>query len=254
MSSSGAKSAAGKKPQPKNFACDHPGCGKKFMERRAVLIHFNVHTGGAYTKSLAREFTDKLDILLSGPDPPPHCKIPLSHGYGCSAYTIVSPERYDEVRHHTWCLNGNGYAVTNITDSSGKHKAVRLHALLVETTENKQVDHNNGNKLNNTGDNLRSVSRSLNARNCKQISTNTSGYTGVCFEKRRGKWMARIHIDGKQRHLGYFENTDAGKIAAAETFDMAVIKLHPNDETARINFPDKRPDYLRKLGFTSVYE
>jgi peptidoglycan/xylan/chitin deacetylase (PgdA/CDA1 family) len=66
--------------------------------------------------------------------------------------------------------------------------------------------------------------------------------------------MARIHIDGKQRHLGYFENTDAGKIAAAETFDMAVIKLHPNDETARINFPDKRPDYLRKLGFTSVYE
>jgi hypothetical protein len=63
--------------------------------------------------------------------------------------------------------------------------------------------------------------------------------------------MARIHIDGKNRHLGYFENTDAGKIAAAETFDMAVARLYPDDETVLINFKEKRPEYLRKLGFVT---
>jgi hypothetical protein len=248
------KSAAGKKPQPKNFVCEHPGCEKKFRQRLDLLRHSDVHTDGAYTKSLALEFTKKLDTLLSGPDPPLFCKIPLSNGYECDAYTIVSPERYDEVRHHTWCFQSDGYAMTNITDSSGKRMKVRLHALLVETTENEHVDHEDQNKLNNTDKNLRAVSHSLNARNSKQNANNTSGYTGVDFHKPSGKWRARIKTDGKNRHLGRFENTDAGKVAAAEAYDVAVVKQYPDDETARINFPEKRLEYLRKLGFVASSE
>jgi hypothetical protein len=243
-----AQSAAGKKPKPKNFECQHPGCGKGFSARLWLLRHSDVHTDGAYTKSLAREFTKKLDTFLSGGNPPSHCKIPLSDGYECDAYTIVSPERYKEVREYSWYLMNTGYAATKIADSSGKQKTVRLHSMLVETTEGEQVDHEDQNKLNNTGDNLRAVSRNLNARNSKQNANNTSGYTGVCFDKKPCKWKAEIQIDGKNRFLGLFENTDAGKVAAAEAYDMAVVKLHPDDETARINFPEKRPEYLRRLG------
>jgi hypothetical protein len=242
-----AKSPAGKKPRPRNFVCLHPGCEKKFRDSADLLRHSDVHTDGAYTKSLALEFTKKLDALLSGPDPPLFCKIPLSHGYGCDAYTIVSPGKYDNIREYSWHFQSNGYAVTNITDSSGKHKIVRLHSMLVETTEGEHVDHEDQNKLNNTTDNLRAVSRSLNARNSRQNATNTSGYTGVYFDKRDCKWKAQVKIDGKNRHLGLFENTDAGKVAATEAYDMAVVKQYPNDETARINFPDKRPEYLQRL-------
>ncbi len=233
-----------------NFACPHPGCGKRFSARLWLLRHSDVHTNGAYTKTLAREFTKKLDTLLSGLDPSKYCKIPLSHGYECSAYTIVSPERYKEVSQHSWCLGSDGYAATAITDFSGKQTIVRLHSLLVETNEGEHVDHKDQNKLNNLGDNLRAVSHSLNARNCKQRATNTSGYTGISFDKPSGKWRAKIQTDGKRRHLGRFENTDAGKVAAAEAYDMAVVQLHQDDDTARINFPDKRPDYLLRLGLS----
>jgi hypothetical protein len=246
------KSAAGKKPRPKNFVCEHPGCGKKFAQRLYILRHGNVHTDGAYTKTLAREFTKKLDTFLSCLDPSKYCKIPLSNGYECEAYTIVSPGKYEKVRWYSWYLQNTGYAATKVTDSSGKRKTVQLHALLVETAEGEQVDHEDQNKLNNTDKNLRPISHGLNARNCKQRVTNTSGYTGVCFDKQPCKWKAQIKTDGKKRHLGLFENTDVGKIAAAEAFDMAVVRLHPNDETARINFPEKRADYLRKLGFISA--
>jgi hypothetical protein len=126
--------------------------------------------------------------------------------------------------------------------------------MLVETTEGEHVDHEDQNKLNNTTKNLRAISRELNARNSKQKETNTSGLTGVSFNKPRGKWQARISTDGKYRHLGLFDNTDAGKVAAAEAYDMAVVQLHPNDETARINFPEKRSEYLHKLGFVASSE
>jgi hypothetical protein len=39
-------------------------------------------------------------------------------------------------------------------------------------------------------------------------------------------------------------------VAAAEAYDMAVVQLHQDDDTARINFPDKRPDYLLRLGLS----
>jgi hypothetical protein len=37
---------------------------------------------------------------------------------------------------------------------------------------------------------------------------NTSGYPGVSWAKREQKWRARIKVDGKEKHLGYFNNKD----------------------------------------------
>jgi hypothetical protein len=39
-------------------------------------------------------------------------------------------------------------------------------------------------------------------------STNSSGYKGVAFDKRRTKWRARITFQKREIHLGYYENVE----------------------------------------------
>ena len=49
------------------------------------------------------------------------------------------------------------------------------------------------------------------------IKEGASKYTGVCFNKRYNKWQAQIHLDGKQRLIGYYydENEAAVDYARA---------------------------------------
>lgn len=72
------------------------------------------------------------------------------------------------------------------------------------------VDHESLDRSDNSIKNLRWISPSGNSRNIK--STGTSKYLGVSFHKQKSKWVARIRIDGKNKHLGYFEDEEeAGK-------------------------------------------
>jgi hypothetical protein len=45
------------------------------------------------------------------------------------------------------------------------------------------------------------------------LSRNTSGYRGVSWNKTLGKWWARITVNGKRVHLGYFDDVnEAGRV------------------------------------------
>lgn len=67
----------------------------------------------------------------------------------------------------------------------------------------KEIDHIDGNRLNNSLANLRIVSHHQNLFN----KTKTKGY---CWHKRDNKWMAQIRVNGQLKHLGYFDTeTDA---------------------------------------------
>jgi HNH endonuclease/AP2 domain len=54
-----------------------------------------------------------------------------------------------------------------------------------------EIDHIDGNSLNNSVENLRLVSAAVNLRNTKQRSTNSSGVTGVGFITTNGYTYAR---------------------------------------------------------------
>jgi hypothetical protein len=69
----------------------------------------------------------------------------------------------------------------------------------------KELDHEDGNGLNNVITNLKEVSRMQNSRNSRLRSTNTSGATGVRWDPRRGKWSARIMVAYKEKWLGEFD-------------------------------------------------
>lgn len=70
-----------------------------------------------------------------------------------------------------------------------------------------QIDHINGIKDDNRIANLRDVTNRVNAQNLKgPRSDNTSGFLGVRSQKtpKARKWTAKIVVDGRHVHLGYF--------------------------------------------------
>ena len=73
----------------------------------------------------------------------------------------------------------------------------------------KFIDHIDGDKTNNKIKNLRIANNSQNLMNRVSLAiNNTSGATGVVWNKRRKKWTARITIDRFQKHLGIFANKE----------------------------------------------
>lgn len=75
------------------------------------------------------------------------------------------------------------------------------------------IDHINGDKCDNRLINLRDVPQSINARNSRIPTHNTSGEVGVYFSKPRGKWYARIAGRLVKKHIGYFETKEEASMA-----------------------------------------
>lgn len=71
-----------------------------------------------------------------------------------------------------------------------------------------EIDHINGIKDDNRLENLREVNHEENCKNRLMRRDNTSGVTGVSFEKRRNRWIARTSINGKEKYLGSFKNLE----------------------------------------------
>ena len=70
------------------------------------------------------------------------------------------------------------------------------------------VDHINHDKLDNRKDNLRICSTRQNTMNQDVSKNNTSGITGVGWDKSSNKWIAYIKVNYRQITLGRFTNLD----------------------------------------------
>jgi hypothetical protein len=105
----------------------------------------------------------------------------------------------------------SGYLKVSIIDSNGVSKKFLVHQICYYIHTGIEplqiVDHMDGDSLNNRFDNLRLVTESVNSRNAKMRSDNTSGVTGVYWNKREGKWQGRVSDNtGKQKYLGLFDD------------------------------------------------
>ena len=92
----------------------------------------------------------------------------------------------------------------------GKH--IRGHQLAWFLTYGylpKTIYHINGDGLDNRLCNLREVTQQQNNQNHrKPPKHNTSGFLGVSYYKAGNKFSAHINLDGKKKHLGYFDNAE----------------------------------------------
>ena len=85
-----------------------------------------------------------------------------------------------------------------------------------------QVDHIDGDSLNNRIANLRDVSVSVNQQNRKRAARHSSsGVMGV--RARNGRWAAEIRVNGRVHRLGRFDTPEAAHAA----YIAAKRRLHP---------------------------
>jgi hypothetical protein len=79
----------------------------------------------------------------------------------------------------------------------GRQHSLLIHRVILEAPAGVEVDHINGNGLDNRRSNLRLATKSQNMQNMRLSRINTSGFKGVCWDKDRGKWRAHITLDRK---------------------------------------------------------
>lgn len=152
------------------------------------------------------------------------------NGYGVAHFNSGGAFLFDEIdlpliAQHTWHLGKRGYPATHLNG-----RTVVFHRLLFPDTDS-EVDHINGDKLDNRRCNLRLCTHQQNAFNQKRRRTNTSGYIGVSPVKSKSSYEAYIHIRGRKYHIGVFTTARH----AARVRDRVARLLF--GEYARLNFP-----------------
>lgn len=96
------------------------------------------------------------------------------------------------------------YATRSVSLPQGGRRKVRLHRVLTDAKAGNDVDHINGNGLDNRRKNLRECSHMDNRRNTRRHRNNKSGFKGVSWNPSRKKWCAFIYHEGKSINLGGF--------------------------------------------------
>ena len=131
----------------------------------------------------------------------------------------VSDEDFALVSSFNWMTREkrNFYAFRK-ERKGGKQKTIWMHRFILgEPPDGQEVDHVDGNGLNNQRSNLRFVSR---RQNCQNLHTNkTSAFPGVSWDKSPGKWKATIKINRKPVHLGCFSNENDAFAAYREAVE-----------------------------------
>lgn len=148
-------------------------------------------------------------------------KIPLTQG----KYALVDDEDFKRLSTQKWCLlrgysHPIGYAVGyDYTNGWRNRKRVYMHRFILGTPPaNLDVDHIDGNSLNNCKKNLRLCTRSQNLANRGKSKLNTTGFKAVTYDKR----MALFGVMISGVHLGYYKTAEE----AHEAYKKAALKLY----------------------------
>lgn len=149
--------------------------------------------------------------------------IPLTQG----KFAIVDDEDFSELsKLKWWYLSAGGYAV--YTKRIGVRSIKNLmHKLLMGSIRGLEIDHLNGDGLDNRKNNLRFCTHRQNIQNQKKRWNKK--FKGTCFLWDRRKWRASITLEGKTIYLGtYLTETEAG-----DAYSRAALKYF--GRFARIN-------------------
>jgi hypothetical protein len=114
------------------------------------------------------------------------------------ARAIIDLEDIEKCKDYKWRINDKGYIITDIKGEQGKK--LRLHRFLMDCPDDMVVDHINHDRFDNRKSNLRICTQQQNSWNKKCI--------GVFFDNSKNRWCARININGKSKHLGYFKTKE----------------------------------------------
>ena len=146
---------------------------------------------------------------------------------------LIDDEDFHKVSQYSWCAlaarHGKFYAW-----HKDKFRSFLMHRYIVNAPSGIQVDHVNGNTLDNRKENLRFVTDSQNHANLQRTSA-YSGFKGVHIDRRTGKFRANIGYKNRILYIGTYNTAEE----AARAYDLYAIDLF--GEFAFLNF--KREGY-----------
>ncbi len=124
-----------------------------------------------------------------------------------------------------WVATTNGKYAVGFTrkraDWAGPSQ-LGMHRLIMSAPKGLQVDHINGDGLDNRRANLRLATNAQNQCNRGMAKHNTSGFKGVTAYGKTGRWLARIWVAGKMVSLGVFDKPEDAGLA----YRIAAERLH----------------------------
>jgi hypothetical protein len=139
-------------------------------------------------KILERTIRDKNEIIVNGDI----CTMNLyDRKNNIVANTSFNKKHLNRVKKLKWGLQGMGYVANYINN-------VYLHVFIKGNKDGLEIDHIDRDPLNNLDDNLRYATHGENCRN--------RAAKGICWDKRRNKWLALIKLNYKSIYLGRYEN------------------------------------------------
>lgn len=154
--------------------------------------------------------------------------------------TIVDDEDYEYLNQFKWCLNENKQRnhLSVSKRPTKKESTKSMHRLIMNAQPGEYVDHINRNPLDNRKCNLRLCSNSQNTMNRCIASNNTSGFKGVCFNKKEKRWTSTVRTNGIRYFCGYHDTA----IKAALAYDKKARELFK--EFTYTNFGSPNSPYI----------
>lgn len=155
--------------------------------------------------------------------------IPLSE----DKFVLIDEEDYGLISQYTWhpFQGGHTWYAVSYVNRCGIRQKFRMHRVLLNAPAKLQVDHINGNGLDNRRSNIRLATKVQNGWNRGKRAHSTSCFKGVTHRSDSGKWSAKIQQNNVVYRLGVFET----EVEAARVYDDTARKLF--GEYARLNFP-----------------
>lgn len=138
----------------------------------------------------------------------------IKERYEVSGAGVVVKTKYHkspEVGEPAGTISPLGYPIVTVSG-----RAFRVHHVVwflkFDRWPEQPLDHIDGNRANNSPDNLREVNPSKN-RKAYSKTHGSVGYRGVCFFKSRSKYMARASNNGRETFVGCYDTPEEAAIA-----------------------------------------
>lgn len=156
---------------------------------------------------------DKRPIIIDGDV----ARVPLTRGL----VATIDAEDAERIGRVNWSAikDRNTHYARRFSTKNGTKSHVLLHRVIANAAPGQFVDHIDGDGLNCRKSNLRIATRQQNAWNARPRN-NASGFKGV--RKLRGRFDARITVNGEVLFLGCFDTAEQ----AAQAYAQASARLH----------------------------
>lgn len=112
-------------------------------------------------------------------------------------------------------IHNSGYRVLTLMGKKLQAHRV-IWAIHYNSWPNGEIDHIDGDRLNNKLSNLRVVTRSQNMFNAKTKQNSSSGIKNVQWDNSSQSWRVRVRVNGKRYHVGRFTEIEKAAEAAKE--------------------------------------